>query len=508
VDGREHLTGQKPMARTLEQHPRLVYALTAAAFLVGLYFRLVGLADSLWLDEFGTLWAVEEDVRTVFDRVMTIHGQSPAYYLVIWGVVRLFGESELAVRLPSLLFGAGIAVVAYAIGAEVRGRAAGLLAAGLAWLAYPVIDATVNARAYALAGLMASVMLWGFVRAANGLRWGRPLFVAGGIGLFYAHYLMVFAAAGVAAGYGLVAELRRTYRPGTFALDVSVQAVAALPAAPHLLSLFGRRGELDWIRGTRATFLAQLLLPLLIPAIPAIRDALRRGWISSPASSWDRFAWIALATTVVLPALLSAVGVHLLATRYMLPVVFPIVLVAGLGLARAGEGAGLRAFALFLVFSVLIARTTYVNTGLYSLRPNQDWRMAVEVLNEETARHPDAPVLYRSGFVEDDLLDRRHMSFSLAPLRSPGRALPSWSIVPLTWSWSEAERTGYLESRVVPLVEQARTFYVLSCDCYTPYTGAYLPLVVDWVEQRFPGRFTLIPIDAGQGMQLAKFEQR
>lgn len=78
---------------------------------LGLGLRLVGWGSSLWTDEFGTLWAVESGLVEAIVRSHSFHGQTPLYYVNVWLFVQLFGESELVLRLPSLLFMVAAALV-------------------------------------------------------------------------------------------------------------------------------------------------------------------------------------------------------------------------------------------------------------------------------------------------------------------------------------------------------------------------------------------------------------
>ena len=71
--------------------------------------RLYGFNRSLWLDEFGTLWAVEGSMGQLLERVQAFHGQSPFYYSLVWLWVNLLGESEIVMRGLSLILGVGTA---------------------------------------------------------------------------------------------------------------------------------------------------------------------------------------------------------------------------------------------------------------------------------------------------------------------------------------------------------------------------------------------------------------
>ena len=99
------MTAEKTSAQDTAPPESPTWALLGFAMIcgvLGLGFRLDGLGDSLWLDEFGTLWAVEGGLGTVMERVYEFHGQTPFYYVWPWLSIQLFGESEAALRLPSV----------------------------------------------------------------------------------------------------------------------------------------------------------------------------------------------------------------------------------------------------------------------------------------------------------------------------------------------------------------------------------------------------------------------
>ena len=78
-----------------------IWALT----LIGLLLRVYGLNDeSLWLDE-----AISADVgmlpiNELFDFVKSRDVHPPLYYILLHYWILLFGNSEVALRLPSVLF--------------------------------------------------------------------------------------------------------------------------------------------------------------------------------------------------------------------------------------------------------------------------------------------------------------------------------------------------------------------------------------------------------------------
>jgi mannosyltransferase len=80
----------------------------------GLILRLINLNQSLWLDE--AVQAITS--RGPFFGVLpelTGDFHPPFYHFLMWGWVRIFGSSEISLRLPSVLFGVGTIYVVWLI---------------------------------------------------------------------------------------------------------------------------------------------------------------------------------------------------------------------------------------------------------------------------------------------------------------------------------------------------------------------------------------------------------
>ena len=124
--------------------------------------RIAGFTNSLWLDEFGTLWTVEGNLRQTWHRAVTFHGQTPFYYLLAWVPVHTLGESEASLRLLSLASVCAATLVIWRIGVLAHGSRACLFGAALFWLCAPAVTNSANARPYALAMVTAAIAILGF----------------------------------------------------------------------------------------------------------------------------------------------------------------------------------------------------------------------------------------------------------------------------------------------------------------------------------------------------------
>ena len=109
--------------------------------------------ESLWLDE---TFSINDAHHSVHD-ILTVPRTGlnpPLYYLLLHGWMRLVGDSAVAVRVPSAIFGIAAVAVLFLVGLELRGVALGLAAAFLSAASYFLIRYAQEARAYSLLVLL------------------------------------------------------------------------------------------------------------------------------------------------------------------------------------------------------------------------------------------------------------------------------------------------------------------------------------------------------------------
>ncbi len=473
--------------------------------LIGLAFRLYGFHFSLWLDEFGTLWTVEANWTDVIPRTLEFQPHSAFYYLINWPFVRLLGESEIALRIPSLLFGLGTVFFIFKAAQWLVGTKAGLLAAGLAALSPQLVEQSANARPYTVGLFFTSLMLAGFVKVVlTGSPWGRVLFVLGGAGTFAAHYALGLVSAGVGLSYLLLGPLWARYRPREFALDVVFQLLLVSPTLPHVWSVWVNRSDTDWAGAPN--FLAFFVLvggPLVLAAA---------GWaVGGPRSDSAQRSliytlWLCVAVPVAGLSLMSAVGPNLLVERYLGTVVIPALVLAAEGARRIPRGTAMFPWSYWGVSVAVTFGITFYLLGSFSKVGLQDWRRGVAVMEKILQDQPEALVLFRSGFVEDD--DRVTGLVSAAtqsPLRGPGGTYPTWERVNLPFRWSVFQNEEFYAREVAPRLQSRKVFYFFGVNAFYEVTGNYPRELGAWVETHFPGRFESSRIDAGRSIRLIEY---
>ena len=216
------------------------------AFLValGCVLRAPGLHVGLWRDEGSTYFdIVPASLAGVVKEVRLAEFSPPLYFLGLHLWTALAGTSEIALRLPSLVFGLALIPATYALARLVVPRKAALLAAGFAALSTVGVTYSDEARPYALAALLSAAVTALALRAQTGARDDRILaaYVAAAVLLAYVHYagLFVIVALGIAALPQVVAA---GTRPRALAF-LGAEAVVALAYLPWMRVLFPIRHD-------------------------------------------------------------------------------------------------------------------------------------------------------------------------------------------------------------------------------------------------------------------------
>jgi hypothetical protein len=176
----------------------------SAILAVGLLLRVIHLGrESLWLDEAGSWRLAHLPFHTLWREVLDVH--PPLYYSIqrLWLV---FGDSEAALRSPSVIFGVIAIALTYVLGRQIADARTGLFAAALMATSALQIQFSQEARSYELltaAAVMASIGLVGVLRATRAGTWPSLIvccaYVGGMLIALYAHNiaLLLFAVAGL-----------------------------------------------------------------------------------------------------------------------------------------------------------------------------------------------------------------------------------------------------------------------------------------------------------------------
>lgn len=118
-------------------------------------------AQSLWADEGNSVRVTDRPLRLVVDAARgDVH--PPGYYLLLWAWVRLFGQSETAVRALSVLVGVALVALIYLTGRDTWNARMGWLAAFCAAVSPLQIQYSQEVRMYILVAFFAASVIYAF----------------------------------------------------------------------------------------------------------------------------------------------------------------------------------------------------------------------------------------------------------------------------------------------------------------------------------------------------------
>ncbi len=437
---------------TLLERREAPYLVLLGGFLaLGLFLRIDDLAgQSLWFDEADAVILARQPLSTLIGNLAAAGQNGPLYTLFLHFWMLIFGTSEVAVRLPSVIAGAAAIPLIYALGRTIHSPKLGLYAAGILTIAPYQHWYAREAKMYALvtATLIASLLL--FVHALRTDR--RGLWIAYVIVTTLAIYLHVMAALIVVVQALWIVrkyEVRSTkyeqrgteipdlpkrplpwrlrlFPTSSFVVRRSYWALAAL-TLPYLpIALWELRfvwngtitwhqpiGPLDFLRVTFTKFATGVRADsgsewrgLLLFGGLALLGALPLTWRNAPwpapgFSPRRRAAFLAGLVVVPLALFYAIILVRpLFSDRYLI-IVTPafILLVAGglLALERL-------AWPLAIIALVGIVATSWVplrDVNLATTAQKEDWRTASARIAEHV--HPNDVIIVHPGYLRSTL---------------------------------------------------------------------------------------------------------
>jgi len=358
----------------------------------------------------------------------------PLWYVVVWGVSRVLGTGELALRLPSALAGIATVPVAWGIGWElagrgVSGRRAAILTAALVAVNPLFVWYSQEARAYAFFVLFAALAMLCMLRADRARTARRyALFALTGALALLSHYFAVFlllpmalwllrprrAATETVPGPDGSARPRRSRSrgsagalrappPGALAA-VAVLALVGLALVPLIVAQGGHGTQWigEWALAARLEAIPQYYLtgysaaPLghgveLLVALVIFAGVVFALWRAlTPQESDGALIALAIAAAgVLLPVALAVFGADYLAPRNLVAAMVPLsatiaVIVAARRAGRVGVALGALIALAFLVLSVDVDLSPRLQRG--------DWRGLAQTLSRGWHAQARTPV--------------------------------------------------------------------------------------------------------------------
>lgn len=233
--------------------------------LIAVLTRLPGLSRSLWLDEAYTV--VVRSSQSVIGIVTTVEPHPPLYYLLAGGWMRLFGNSEIAIRSLSLLFGILVIIAAYLFASRLYNSEFGIYVAILFAMSTIQIQYSQTARMYIFEMLLAILSLHFYLRLLDTETLETKF--AYGLSTVFLLYTHIYGGLILIAQLlHLATHVYRNNREG-FASAISVLKVAAMTVlafspwvagmlVPNFLLTEGQ-GAISWLHQPSPTMIRDIL---------------------------------------------------------------------------------------------------------------------------------------------------------------------------------------------------------------------------------------------------------
>src|SRR5688572_16561708 len=168
----------------------------AAIVALALLLRLPGFNESVWYDELWSTRVILESFPALL-KVIATDAHPPFYAVVMFAWIRLFGDSEISIRLLPLLCGLLTIVLVARLAIAYGGPRAGPVAAFILAISPPHIWYSQEARQYSLLVLLVVSWTWAFhrIRESHATRWYVAYSVIGACMVFTHYFAIAYLAA-------------------------------------------------------------------------------------------------------------------------------------------------------------------------------------------------------------------------------------------------------------------------------------------------------------------------
>ncbi len=145
---------------------------------LALVLRLIFINQSLWLDESIEALALMGRMGPLMTYALADY-QPPLYHLIGWVNTQLFGYSEIALRLPSLISGLLTVFFVIKIGELVASKKVGIIAGFLAATNPLLIYYSVEGRTYSMTAFFVTASFYYFIKLLKSTTYDLPRGKAG-----------------------------------------------------------------------------------------------------------------------------------------------------------------------------------------------------------------------------------------------------------------------------------------------------------------------------------------
>jgi uncharacterized membrane protein len=381
---------------------RVLFPLYGLALLLSISTWFIAIRAPFWLDENVSMFAIKGGFSQILSR-QVVPGV-PAYPVILWLWTKVVGESELLLRMSSVLAMLGAAFLLYLAAKELLIERDVAVIAAVFFCLHPIIyvEAT-DVRPYPFAALAITACVLILVRLRDSKsNWLAAAFGLSAAFIVYFHYLFMVILPAILICFVVFKSGDRNTFWRQLAIAMLVFGLAFLPVIPGLEAIVHASGTHVFDSAPTLGSLGQVLgqkIPALILAIVALIAAFtgRLDLRRVDARTVIFCASLALIPILLLYGVSVGTSVHVFVFRYRLVAVPGVALCWALAASRI-TSRGLRL--IFCLVFVIVASCHYIATRSTRLN-NYTWKYAL-AFAEKSAAPDQAPVLICSDLPESD----------------------------------------------------------------------------------------------------------
>ena len=409
-----------------KENPALRYTiLMTGILLAGIGLRLYDLdEESLWFDEGVSVIRSEQNLTDLLDDARNAGGNPPLYFIILHYWMKLFGQSEWAVRSLSVLFGMISLLATYRIGILLWDKPTAILAVLLAAISHYHVYFAQETRCYTMMAALGILSMDFFLRL---IRTGRTSCLIGyvltGSALIYTHYYgPLFLVAQNLFLFGMWWKKSDLIRI-RWRLWFILQGIIFVSFLPWIHIMLGKAADVQthglklvkpsvWdIPGTLKTYAAEnayLGAVMIILAGLSVLTGKEQTQVTDRRQSERKddqagkqmffsggqkmcFLGLWLMTPILLPFLISQVSTPIFSHRYTIAASFAFYILAAKGILNLRKN--------YLIYPVILILVTVYSWRLYEYYPEHtkgQWREAVQCVEKNA--QPGDLVLVNPSF--------------------------------------------------------------------------------------------------------------
>ncbi len=486
---------------------RVEYAVYAAALAISIALWFLAVRAPLDLDETGTYWQISAGISKIWGRQFMFPScLAYSYILSLWS--KLFGISEIVLRIPSILAMLGAVYLLYRNAHAMFGRNGAPIATVIFSLHPTILFASIDIRPYAFAALAINAAIFILIRLRhNHSYWLAALFGLSAAWIVWFQYLFALILPFLVLCFFVLKASDRKTAWRQFGVSFAAFTLALLPTVPGLLYLFRTRATHVFEMPPDPYALLRMLAPCwLLPIFICLAPvsmlistfSTRRRDANSHVAGWQILLCVSLGIVPVLILYGVSLGtsMHIFLPRYTL------VSIPGTALCWALLFSRFRSQAIRLLFCISVVAVSSFSCMSSPTFMQHDFPMKYVLQGvERNASTDNAPVLICSNYIESD--------FTVMPLESP-KASPLFAplsyyrlgvpVVPLPRDLNN--ETVRVASLFFEQAEQKHERFLAMAHFGTDF-GSYETL--EWLEQKAPADYTFRKVGVINGFEILEF---